>query len=631
MDHKESILGRRSYIDDILVTSDSWNGLCGKVERLLDVCDKWNLSISIVKSSWGCRKVEYLGHRVSAEGLEAHPKDLQALVDLPLPKTLKAMQSFLGSLNYYSRFLEDYAIYASILYELREVDFHVLRRRLSGTGDIQENELEEDRWSRVQVAFARLKNKIATAPILRHFDPDREPVIILYASEWAISASLVQEYDGTYMPVTFTSRTLKPNEINYGTVDKEVLALLRILDLCYTSLVTRPIKVLTRHSTLAWLVRSPGLQGRLGNWAALLSQWTLEVVKCKRGEDEILGTLAASITPRENVDSILSAIAPKKQPRQAITVVPPTIEPEEVLYVVSFDGSARVKHGGGACSAIVWNLPGWTVVAAASKYLTEATVNEAEYEGLLLCFHLLDKLDRRRLVVCGDSNLVIRQMRGEIECKAPGLASRRTKALDLLLSWPTHEFLHMKRDWNQSADRLANAALHQQQGVDKVPEGEWKDLETINRLPELLVPKDCSRVLRISAVTRSRTPAKVPADILQEEMVQRLRIERIRAAQDEEMWIRDLKWYLRGEWNNLSADVALTCGKMAITYDLDDDGLLLYCPYPGTFNEDRDGMIRLVIPESLQQDFLHHYHASVEGGHQGIGRTYLRIRKHFHW
>ena len=104
-----------------------------------------------------------------------------------------------------------------------------------------------------------LKNKIATAPILRQFDPDREPVVIVYASDWAISASLVQEYDGVYMPVTFTSRTLKPNEINYGTLDKEVLALLRILDICYASLVTRSIKVLTRHSTLAWLVRSPGI------------------------------------------------------------------------------------------------------------------------------------------------------------------------------------------------------------------------------------------------------------------------------------------------------------------------------------------------------------------------------------
>ena len=41
--------------------------------------------------------------------------------------------------------------------------------------------------------------------------------------------------------------------------------------------------------------------------------------------------------------------------------------------------------------------------------------------------------------------------------------------------------------------------------------------------------------------------------------------------------------------------------------------------------------MRLVIPETLQQDFLHHYHASLEGGHQGIGRTYQRIRTRFHW
>ena len=89
--------------------------MCTKVERLLDVCDYWNLSIRAVKGLWGCRKVDYLGHRVSSGGLEAHPKDLQFLVDLPVPMTLKAMQSYLGRSNYYSRFIEDYAVYASIL------------------------------------------------------------------------------------------------------------------------------------------------------------------------------------------------------------------------------------------------------------------------------------------------------------------------------------------------------------------------------------------------------------------------------------------------------------------------------------------------------------------------------------
>ena len=113
--------------------------------------------------------------------------------------------------------------------------------------------------------------------------------------------------------------------------------------------------------------------------------------------------------------------------------------------------------------------------------------------------------------------------------------------------------------------------------------------------------------------------------------MQQIRIERISASQDEEMWIHDLKIYLRGDWSSFIAKVRSTCGKIEMNYALDDDELLLYCPYLGTADENRDGMIRLVIPESLQQDFLHHYHTSLEGGHQRSGRTYQRIRKQFHW
>ena len=72
--------------------------------------------------------MDYIGHQVSLAGLEAHPKDLGSLVNIPFPRTLRSMQSFLGSLNYYSRFIEDFAIYASVLYELREADFHEIRR-----------------------------------------------------------------------------------------------------------------------------------------------------------------------------------------------------------------------------------------------------------------------------------------------------------------------------------------------------------------------------------------------------------------------------------------------------------------------------------------------------------------------
>ena len=300
-----------------------------------------------------------------------------------------------------------------------------------------------------------LKNKIAKTPILKQFGPDCPPEIVVYARKWAVSAALLQEHDGVYWPVMFTSRTLKPNEINYGRVKKKVLALLRILDIGYTMLAAREIKVLTRHSTLAWLLQTSGLNGRLGRWAALLSNWTLEIKKCEKGEDEILGTLAASINPRKEADEMLIAIAPRKQPKHTIRMPTSTVEKGESLLVVNFDGFARTKRKGGACSAIVWKLPEWKIVNVAAEYATDLTVNEAKYRGLRLGFDLLADQARGRIIICGDSSLVIRQMRGEIDCKAPGLQLLRHKAMEKLRSWPIQEFLHMKRDWNQSADRLA--------------------------------------------------------------------------------------------------------------------------------------------------------------------------------
>ena len=103
------------------------------------------------------------------------------------------------------------------------------------------------------ISFTMLKAKIAGTPISKHFDPERPPVIVAYASKWAVSADLLQDHDGVHWPDLFRSRTLKPNEINYGMVEKEVQDILLILDLCYTMLFGREIKVLTRRSTLACL------------------------------------------------------------------------------------------------------------------------------------------------------------------------------------------------------------------------------------------------------------------------------------------------------------------------------------------------------------------------------------------
>ena len=75
------------------------------------------------------------------------------------------------------------------------------------------------------IALTFLKQKIATTLILKQFDPDRPPVIVVYASKWVVSAALLQKHDKVYWPITFSSRTLKPDEVNYDMVEKDVLAL----------------------------------------------------------------------------------------------------------------------------------------------------------------------------------------------------------------------------------------------------------------------------------------------------------------------------------------------------------------------------------------------------------------------
>ena len=125
---------------------------------------------------------------------------------------------------------------------------------------------------------------------------------------------------------------------------------------------------------------------------------------------------------------------------------PPTVEEGDSLWLVSFNGSAPTKRKGGAYSAIVWKIPEWKIVTDAARYATDMTVNEAEYCGSLLGLDLLVDQRRGRIIICGNSYLLIRQIRGEIDCKTPGLQVLRHKAMEKLRSWPIHKFLHMKRD-----------------------------------------------------------------------------------------------------------------------------------------------------------------------------------------
>ena len=157
------------------------------------------------------------------------------------------MKSFLGSMKYHSNCIEDYAIYASALYDLRQTEYFKISQMDAGDTantkkivedsdptmfDVKERDpIERNRQEKAAFAFTMLQVNIATTPILKQFVVDRIPVIVVYASKWGCGSITFEGYDGVFWPVDSVSRTLKSNEINYGMVEKEdVLFLLQFLD-----------------------------------------------------------------------------------------------------------------------------------------------------------------------------------------------------------------------------------------------------------------------------------------------------------------------------------------------------------------------------------------------------------------
>ncbi|GMF63400.1 unnamed protein product [Phytophthora fragariaefolia] len=116
-------------------------------------------------------------------------------------------------------------------------------------------------------------------------------------------------------------------------------------------------------------------------------------------------------------------------------------------------------------------------------------------------------------------------------------------------------------------------------------------------------------------------------------VVQAERRRRISKAQDEELRWTDLKALLRGELDSLTHHRAQNASKIADSFVLSEDGLLYYQGQRRRRAEpdSADILLRLVVPTTMVDEVLHSCHNSIEGGHQGIVRTFHRVKAEFYW
>nr|GEW27314.1 reverse transcriptase domain-containing protein [Tanacetum cinerariifolium] len=147
-----------------------------------------------------------LGHKISKQGIEVDKAKVDVITKLPHPTTVKGIQSFLGHVGFYRRFIIYFSKLARLMTSLLEKD----------TSLIFSKECVE--------AFQTLKRKLTEAPILIAPDWDMPFELMCDASDFAIGAVLGQRQDKHFRPIHYASKTMTEAESNYTTTEKEMLA-----------------------------------------------------------------------------------------------------------------------------------------------------------------------------------------------------------------------------------------------------------------------------------------------------------------------------------------------------------------------------------------------------------------------
>ena len=202
------IPGVAAYLDDIIVTGQIKAEHLENMRRVLEALDNYGLKLQLDKCVFFATELSYLGYIISKDGQRASDERVQAILQYGTPTDLKQIESLVGKLNYYGKFLPAFAYVCSLLNQLRCKD-------------------TPWKWStECAVAFDQLKQMLADKTRLVHFEPEKPIVLATDASPYGIGAVISHVLpDGSEEPIAFASKTLSKAERGYAQVEKEGLSI----------------------------------------------------------------------------------------------------------------------------------------------------------------------------------------------------------------------------------------------------------------------------------------------------------------------------------------------------------------------------------------------------------------------
>ncbi|KAK1602129.1 hypothetical protein QYE76_017172 [Lolium multiflorum] len=262
------------YFDDILIYSKNLEDHVQHVREVLCILRHEKLFANLPKCHFAQNKLVFLGFVVSANGIEVDSSKVEAIHNWPTPTNVGQVRSFHGLAGFYRRFVKDFSTIACPLNELTKKNVPFV-------------------WGKAQQkAFDELKKRLTEAPLLALPDFTKTFEIECDASGLGIGGVLMQNGK----PVAYYSEKLDGARLNYPIYDKELYALVRVLEVWQHYLWPKEFVIHSDHESLKYLKSQHNLNKRHAKWVEFIESFPY-VIKYKKGKENVVAdALSRKIT-----------------------------------------------------------------------------------------------------------------------------------------------------------------------------------------------------------------------------------------------------------------------------------------------------------------------------------------------
>ncbi|CAM2714261.1 unnamed protein product [Rotaria socialis] len=259
------------YLDDIIVFSKTFPDHLNHLKNVFSALQDKNLVLNPLKCELAVKQIDYLGHTITENCVTPTKDKIEAILQIPEPRTLAQANRFLGSLGWYRRFLPKFAEVAAPIHSVTNLT-KPNRRKF--------------KWQASQSnAFHQLKQMLTTEPLFLNFPVDDIPVILTTdASDLGIGGVLQQEVNGQFRNLCYHSQTISPCQRRYSTIEKEALAIYKCLDRMRSLVLGRNIIIMTDHCPLCSIMQKSCKNNRVNRITHLIQEYNIDKIIHIRGQ-----------------------------------------------------------------------------------------------------------------------------------------------------------------------------------------------------------------------------------------------------------------------------------------------------------------------------------------------------------